>query len=361
MGGSSSSAKNANARLGALRIHLDNSEVASGDTVRGTIGLVVNEQINLDTINIEFSGDMEVHFTEDNLKVGKQRIPQSHSDRKVIVCFSRPLYTWPDRVILPGQYTLPFALTVPAGIPSSLHWTHARRMHDRLLPDAETSARVTYKLSVWLMPGIQDSVIVGIRQREGLPSYETSFERNSSITSWCSNKGSISYALQINRGAYFIGDEVVIRMSLNLSQSQIRPTQFRAELNYRMHLQTNFHSDITGGTMDTNTAAVDARTDVQELELRLRLQPDRCGTLSTLQSDMIKCEFYVVVVPMNESCCVCYENLSSEMKIVVNSKLPYQAPPLPPPDWSPVQLEGCNVEFNARDSRTAPSAPPPDS
>jgi hypothetical protein len=195
------------------------------------------------------------------------------------------------------------------------------------------------------MSGIQDSVIVGIHQREGLPSYETYFERNSSITSWCSNKGSISYTLQLNKGTYFIGDVVVIRMSLN--QSQIRPTQFRAELHYRMHLQTAFHSHITSGTMDTNTAAVDARTDVQELELRLRLQPENGGTLSTLQSNMIKCDFYVVVVPINESCCVCYRNLSSEMKIVVNSKLPYRAPPLPPPDWNPVQLEGCNVGFSA--------------
>jgi hypothetical protein len=92
MGGSSSSVRHANAHLGALRIHLDNSEVASGHVVRGTIGLVVYEQINVGTtLNIESSGDMEVHFfTED--RDTTQRIPLRRSHHKSL-CVSAGLCT----------------------------------------------------------------------------------------------------------------------------------------------------------------------------------------------------------------------------------------------------------------------------
>jgi hypothetical protein len=357
MGGGDSKL-NPNSHLGSLRIQLDNHEVVSGGELRGTIGLLVNEQISLDTLHIEFTGEQAVHFTGVGMKVGRQSLPISHDDNKVIACFSKPLFVWPDRVINPGQYTLPFSLKIPEGIPSTLNWSVMKHIRNSLLPDSETTAKVNYKVAVWLMPGIQDQVSIAVHQREGLPSYETSFDRRSEVTYWCSSKGTISLNMKLDKGTYFVGEDVRVAMTLDTTQAQIKPIGFSAELRYRMHLQTTFGSDITSGIIDTTSTTVDSKAGAQDLILCLRLNPDRCGTLSTLQSDMIKCEFFIVVNPLNDSCCVCYDDISSDMKIVVNARIPHPPAPVPPPGWAPTELQVSKVEYGHQDSKAAPLAPP---
>mmetsp|Transcript_23575 Transcript_23575/g.41786 ORF Transcript_23575/g.41786 Transcript_23575/m.41786 type:complete len:359 (-) Transcript_23575:477-1553(-) len=356
MGGSSS--RLGDSHKGALRIHLEAHEASSGEVLEGHIGLAVSEEISVSTLMIEFYGDMQCKFTEDSTRIANTRIPITHEDHKIIACFSKPLYVWPEGVIRPGQYLLPFSLRIPSDLPSSMNWTHTHRLRNRLLPDTTTFGRVNYRLSAWLLPGIQDTVTLGLHSRAELLNYPLRTEKLSDVSYWCSNKGKVGYSLEVNKASYFVGDDIYIRMTLDNSQAQMKPESFKATLRYRMHLSTTWSSDITAGILDTYVVNVDQATPKQDLALNLRLHSDRVGSLSTLHSHMIKCEFFVVVEPCNDSGCICYDDLSTELKIVVNSKLPPQLKPVPPPGWEPAQLELKSLTFAPGDEKPNPTAPP---
>lgn len=356
MGGSSSST-NPNAHLGALRIQLENYEACSGEEIVGTVGLLVHEPIKADALHIEFSGDMEVRYTEDSTKVGRMRIPISHHEHKDIICFNKPLNVWPDHVIPVGQYSLPFRLKLPFDIPSSMNWVHVKRMRSSLLSDTESMARVTYKLTVWALPGIQDTVNIGVHQAAGLSTYETTLQKSSEVSHWCSSKGKVNVDLQINKATYFLGEDIDLRMSLDLTQSKIRPESFRAVLRYRMKLSTYISSDTTVGTIDTSSAVVDPKAVEQVLVFKLKLHADHAGTISTLHSELINCDFFIVIEPVHDSWCVCYDDLSMEMKVAVNSRLPAQTQPVPPSNWQPAEIQGAVVVFNQSDVKPGPTAP----
>jgi hypothetical protein len=356
MGGSAS---NPNSNLGVLRINLDTYEVSSGDYLYGTLGLIVYDNINTNCFNIEFFGETEVSFTrlstttEDDKRTTQ---PETYTERRVVSCYSKAVYAWPDRIIRPGQYVLPFSVRVPSGIPSSLNWSKRQVLEGRVLPD--TVARVVYKVSAWVIPGIQDTVGVGVHQRDHLPSYKTSLEVHSNVSKWCSSKGSVNMVLSLNKEAYYIGDDIHARLMLDTSQAQIKPAQFKAELWCRLHLEVSYNTDTSSELIDTCAATLSDSTDSQELFLHLRLLPDRLGSLSTLKSDLIRCEFFIAVYPVSSGCCVCFRDMSCEMKIAVYSRILPHTVPVPPSNWSPNILEASRIEFNELDSRSVPSAPP---
>mmetsp|Transcript_21639 Transcript_21639/g.39555 ORF Transcript_21639/g.39555 Transcript_21639/m.39555 type:complete len:348 (-) Transcript_21639:57-1100(-) len=332
---------------GDLRLLIENPEVTPGDEIIGTVGLQVREVIGVDTLHIEFIGEIESEFTETSTDGDGTTNERNYREHMYIINYKCPLYVWPDRAVQPGQYSLPFQLKVPLGLPSSLNWAQG-----------STKARVNYKVTCWLIPGIQDTINIGVQQRENLLNQSLKLFRSAAMRYCCFSKGSISYSLELNKGSFFTGEDVVLSINLDCSQAKTRPPFLRGYLHYRILLTAQGHRKYIGGKVDTNRVAVDRVANVQTLTLVLKLQPDRVNTLSSLNTGLIKSDFFVFIEPVNPSSCLSYDQFNFEMPLVVNSKLQFQPPPIPPPNWSPNLLMRSTIDFGERDISPRPSAPP---
>jgi len=339
---SSQPTSQAKPHLGSLKVYLETPEVAPGDVVIGAIGLQLNEAIGANSLCIEFVGEIASEFTERSRNSDGTTDETTYREHRYITSYRCPIYEWPNGV-QPGQYLLPFELKVPFGLPSSFYFTRF-----------SATARLSYKITCWLIPGIQDTVNLGIYQREAVMYQSLKLRHSANLTHCCFSKGTISYSLELNKGSYFIGEDVELRINLDLTQARRWPTYLQGHIYFRVRLEAQGRSDVFAGKVASSRVAVNQVENVQTLTMLFRLHLEKFEQVATLSTDLIKCNFYAFIEPSQTSF-ETYSQFSFDLPLIVNSRIAFQPPPVPPSNWNPSHLNRRSIEFSDRNLVPGPS------
>mmetsp|Transcript_16005 Transcript_16005/g.29311 ORF Transcript_16005/g.29311 Transcript_16005/m.29311 type:complete len:345 (-) Transcript_16005:1205-2239(-) len=342
MGGSKSKSDVKN--FGEMQVFLENNVVSSGEDLIGTVGLLVTQTVQQDTIYLEFFGESEVEWYI-SVSDGDNSSTEKIEGKWTQICYKTPLFVWPDRVITPGQYNLPFIVKIPPGLPSSLSWSYR-----------SVKAKISYKLSVWIIPGVQDSIEVTVHQKEGLPIHEPRFSRSANVSLLCFGRGQGINTAALSRTAYYVGEKVTVTVNYDFTNSKSRPHSYDVQLKYHLTLFDPTGVRMTHGrTLDSSRGIC---ADPQgTLVFELKTKDESIAKLSTVHTKNIVCEFFVVVTP-RFNCCVCAGGLSSEIRFIMTSKHSTLVLNMPPENWEPTVFKHAILDINEIDATAIPSAPP---
>jgi hypothetical protein len=324
MGGSQTVNHQGDESQAVIRVSLDSYEVGTGDDLHGTVGLLVKERLDLDTVHLEFYGETYVEWwvTHSTGKTSVTRTKISACEPTVEI--KALLFVWPDGVINPGQYSLPFIVKVPDGLPSSLNWVHN-----------DWKASITYTVSVYLTDAIRDSTEVALHQRLGLPQHELTVKRSSEVRVWCASKGQATNSAEISRPAYFVGEAIDLILKYDFSECKAGAHAYKIELKYKIRLFNGGHSrESHTGTLSTAKASCPNRAGTIEFAMQTS---EGSSKLTTVLSKLVTMEFFFVITPQFR-CCVCAGDLSCELMVLLSSRHTPGNSIVPPDDWNPMVL-----------------------
>jgi hypothetical protein len=328
MGGSQSTPGAVFDARAGIKVVLENTIISSGDDIRGTVGLLVYQMLEYNTLHLELFGqsqlDWEIAESRGhgrNARTRRRRISGSEAH----INFKTPIFVWPDRCIPPGQYNLPFTMKVPEGLPSSIQY-------DKL----DASVKVCYFVGASISEGIRDTADFIVHQRLGLPLYETSMLRSADVQFWCFGQGRATTSVELSSRAYFLGDTVQLTLKYDFSNCKRSAHSFHVNLRYnlRMFIPPH-HYRVDAGNLATAVAKCEAKQGVIEFAMKTAEMGNK---ISTLLSSSINCEFFLVISP-KFGCCVCAGDLSCQMMVVMSSKFPHVITVASPPNWNPVVLQ----------------------
>ena len=138
---------------GYLMLQVDQPFVYSGGEIKGNAFLQLDQPFPAVQLSLKIKGKEKVHWTEHKTRTvrdGEGKTKTEHytvhrSDERKVIETLHPLFMFPSRAALPGQYTFPFSTVMPGACPSSLYY---RGPHS-------SRASVKYSIRVILEPGYE--------------------------------------------------------------------------------------------------------------------------------------------------------------------------------------------------------------
>lgn len=332
-----------------IQVLIESNVVSSGEDLIGTIGLLVTERIDYDAVFLELLGHFEIEWVVIQY-VGKKK--KRRLSRKVIklswphIAYKTKLFVWPDLVIMPGQYNLPFSIRIPSGLPSSFSWTNR-----------QAKARIFYTLGVSVMPEVEDSIEFTVHQKEGLPMYDRKVQRIANVKRLCFTRGEGKSTATLDKQTYFLGETIFLTVNYDFSRCLSKPHSYVIQLKYVINLYDGGSNRMNySGTLDSITKP--CQDDTGSLEFGLVPHGEGIEKLATVISQCIRCEFFLVVTP-KFGCCVCGSALSTEVRLIMTSKDSTLALYTAPENWNPLVMKPTALDLSEIEATMhEPTAPP---
>ena len=360
------------ARFGSLFIQTDKSTYFGGDTVTGKVYLNLLMPFQGNQLFLKLRGKEFCAFTqtqqqsytenENGVQVTKQRdVDVPYDETRDIIKLKVPMYTWP--VLLPGQYTIPFAFMLPNDLPSSFHQEGHKHVGD-----------ISYVLSAMLAPFTKGQTKLKYRQtfvvRQPIKSAMQGVgnEIRTNLTACCSGKGSNVLKAKFEKNYYAPGEIAQVIMQLDNTQSQLRNVSMIFALKQRLTLKakgkdfSKVASKVSrtldgvpaGGASDSNFISVNLPTfqggdytvikTLNLLEYLKSLKDNDDVLNSATKGKLITSEYFLEVSCPMDGCCAPTPSISCPIEIYYPEIQLYQ-PPVPS-GWAPQEISCVNVSFS---------------
>ena len=122
---------------------------APGEIATGNVYISLAQPFPGTQLVLEISGKENVKWTVQKNK-GENSYSETVKDKANIFEYTYPIYNVLGPVFPVGQYTFPFNIHLPPGIPSSCNYANST--------SARAKAKVTYKIKAMLQPRDRDSM-----------------------------------------------------------------------------------------------------------------------------------------------------------------------------------------------------------
>mmetsp|Transcript_88328 Transcript_88328/g.285934 ORF Transcript_88328/g.285934 Transcript_88328/m.285934 type:complete len:414 (-) Transcript_88328:118-1359(-) len=367
-----------NSSSGSCFVQLQQISFSPGDVITGTLHVCINTPVQVSEVQIKVTACEKTHWQEKRMRSetqtvnGEQRTVQreeivnhwgSHEFFKV----RTPLYR-PGGMMAVGQYSFPFQVQLPLGLPGSFS---LRGYHFGTHFDCKCVYKIkgVCQVSGFLKSDIKHTQYIQVIERPPPIVGQVAQETTQVNVCCCFNRGQFHISMRSDKNSYCAnaGEMVqVIAEMDNMTDKDVRCT--KVELRRRLVLRSsgarNFMREdtVARGTFPGLAAGESVRGDNARwmpLQLDYGLEPQCLGVL-------IRCAYYLRVsadVP-------CANDPDVRVPICIYAPVPppqaWQAPTAPA-GWSPQLMPAVNVSLPvvptppAADeffSEFQPSAPP---
>ena len=109
-----------------------------GTPVTGTIYMRITKPVEAKYVELEIKGKEKVSFI---VRIGDNNVKKK--DRRQVIHYSQPSFTFTEPILHPGDYVIPFSFPLPVGIPSSIFY---HNHHAAGRPKAKVKYHIKAKL-----------------------------------------------------------------------------------------------------------------------------------------------------------------------------------------------------------------------
>lgn len=357
---------------GALHLDVETRNLQSGQVVQGMVYLVVTQPTPAHDLVIYFKGKEKTKWSirrkERSLLTGRDEyVTYSYSGHQDIVKQRFVIFVFTASVLQPGQYSFPFSVQTPAGLPNTFSY---KPHYNAILDPGPTVATIAYKLVAKVEGGEanvkKSSIHLNLTRPVTEVSAAVSGSTNARISTWCClSKGSVKVSADFDKNMFVPGDTATISIDVNNEESQLAGTELHATLtrvvrlrdqNGRQHVITNSVNKVS-----LREAIAPGKGLMSSTKRTLQLAIPRDETMEsagTVAGRLIECEYFLSGEVEMDGCCMCCGDtprVSKAMVLYPAAMMKVALPP-PPADWNPQAM--ARQDFVVAYQGPAPSAPP---
>jgi len=237
--------------FGGLHIDVDSHNIMSGDTLKGTIYLLVKQQSVGSYLQLLLKGSEKTEWSirrKERDFLGNQRhVTHTYKGKSRILRQKFDIFKFETGTLQPGQYNFPFEVVTPADLLSSFTYTPP---HVPLLDAGPTRALLCYKLVAKI-----DNPQAHIDKAESVihvtkPMTDTvagvSEEVEANISTWCCfKKGTVRVHADFNKTAFLPGEAAVVTVQVNNEGSKLATQGVAVSLSRTIRIRDNSAHALT--------------------------------------------------------------------------------------------------------------------
>jgi hypothetical protein len=360
--------------IGSIFVQTDKSAYMGGETVTGKLYLNLLTQYPGNMIFLKLKGKEFCAFTqtesksytemENGVQVTKHKdVDIPYDETREVIKMIVPVLGW--ALLLPGQYTIPFAFMLPADLPSTFHQEGNKYIGD-----------ISYQLE-----GIIDTNTKGqkrikhkqafvVRQPIKSAMQGVGNEVKTELKACCSSQGHVTLKTKFEKNYYAPGETAQVIMQLDNSQGKANCESMNLSLKQNLTLKAKgkdktetyikVERKITegcppaGGVSDSNFIALNLPpfkpetwtpiTTINLLDYLKSLKANPGVLCSATKGKFITSEYYLEVsCPMN-GCCLNTPSNSCPIEIYYPDIT--LTIPTPPPGWAPQEMGIVNLSMS---------------
>ena len=317
--------------VGHLHVHLDTRNFQAGELVQGTIHLKLYATVQAQVLLLLFDGKEHTKFMRDD---SEQEFLTSYH----LINQRFPLFIFPEGYLLSGDYSFPFAFTLPPSLPGSFH-----------LEEDEAEGYIRYHITATVEGSytfIESSKVwIHVNQLMTNPIYSVSNDSDSYLQpACCRNKGTVSIKVCFSKNAFVPGETMRLGIEINNSQSQLDVLGYRVTLLRKIRLKSDTRhwmrqEEVGFWNMSLRVPKGEALLGEQSRHQKL-LFPKQSSTLGhspSVHSSYIDCTYSLKVHLNMATGLLCGVDTPEieQLIIVYPTQLPPHLPPMMPADWAP--------------------------
>jgi len=331
-------------------MQLDRPYVVAGQMLSGTIYLNITSQEGFQSkgIYLQLEGNEMARFEEeitDNFDrdgdgdTMEKRIVVRHTKNEFID-MKIPIHQFRE-LLMPGQYSYPFNIMIPMGLPATFYESDKRHGRDY-------SARVSYKLqcecdsSGFLSRDIEYEVPI-VMLECALSSIEQPVVEHTEGVMFCCciPKGDVTIKASFDKNAYMPGENAYIVVDVN-NESESNVDEINAKLMRSLRLRADgqdmSHTEVMREITIPGVPPGEKREDLRvalPMTYEQKWGRDFDQVKPGVNSRHITCNYYITIeasVPMAP-------DIQLHLPITIYNAAPEYAVPEAPPGWSPMDNE----------------------
>ncbi|CAI2370718.1 unnamed protein product [Moneuplotes crassus] len=218
---------------GHIYLETDENHAVSGQELNGRVHLYLTQPFPAASLDIVMKGIEAVKWVSGEGTENKRK----HEKINTLTDTRQIIYSFPQSIAMPGQYTFPFRILIPAGLPCSLMFAGTRR----------SRAMVNYSLFAILKPEENTTLEemkykTDISMREPIENIRTDFDSciESKINSWFGLRkhGEVKLKLKFDKDFYLSNEMVVVQCDIDNSQCKIPIKKIKMSLKQVIKLKS---------------------------------------------------------------------------------------------------------------------------
>ena len=333
-------------KYGALKVVLEQYVFNPGEPIRGTINVIINEQMPPSSLFIHFKGAEEVQWSE---RRGKHTY---HYYNKVVISKTKyQIMSW-DVPLPPGSFAVPFVFVLPPNLPGSFCYINY-----------STLLSLVYKVYARLKTSdakLRDKVNVGILNEVPLmrPIEGPTIAK---LVAWCcKKKGQVKLNVRWINDKFSAGVPIQCILDVDNSESLAKVKGITATAYCIIFAQANnyyrrpfkivmFKStyliEIPPGGKKEGDEGQPFAFDLNESTHKIDLT-----NVHTMKGTILDCTFYLdFELELNISCLCCGDKPLISNIFFVRPQLKVEAPQIASPqDWNPQMFNPVAIAYDPR-------------
>lgn len=320
-------------------IHTDKQQYYSGETVTGQVMLAVPSSLSLDSLNVKITGFEQAEFNYTVTKTVPAPTRENPSATRMVTevrrasqtnsFFKRKYVLYAAKsTLFGGNFCFPFQFRLDQNLPGTFS------LSSRSSSDA--SAKVYYEVRAEVaVPGFFEpnlkhyqEILVCQPLQQQLMSSDTYKETNVTFLC-CIPKGTVSLAATIDKNAYVPGEQVMLSLIVDNSQSKVNLEDFSFKLVRSIVLSAQGQTHYESATVVKTKCGGVAKGERAERRMAVQLPP---RTEPSTNSKLVKCSYSLSVelhVPWSPNV-----KVSQPVQVYAAPLPTYSAVLALPPDWN---------------------------
>lgn len=335
-------------KYGAIRIVLDKYVYISGESIRGSINVQVNEPIPPCRIQFGFKGVEEVKWSETR-GAGKHR-RTVHFYNKFLISRSKYIIMSWNTPLQPGSFSIPIVFVTPQGLPGSFQFLGHRGIF-----------LVVYKLYIRLF-----SDNIKLKDKQGVGIYnDIPINRiyqgpvTANLIAWCClNKGQVILDLQYKNDTYSLGNPIQCALNIDNSNSKAKVKSITAHVyfvtiptsggGFTRHFPTTVFKSTYQISVEKGEKLVGDKASEFSFSLDDASKQIDFMSVHTMKGNILECNFYLEFeLNMNIHCLCCGDYPKITSSIYVRPQANFAAPLIvKPANWQPQMYEPVQLYYN---------------
>jgi len=342
----------------SIYMELDRQYVVSGQMLSGNIYLNITSPNGFQSkgIFLQLEGDEMVRFEEEVTVTDTQDVDGDgqmserktvvRSDKREFIDMKIPIHVFHE-LLMPGQYTYPFNVMIPAGLPGTFFESDTKSR------GREYRCQVRYKLqcecdsSGFLSRDIEYEKPI-VMLENALSGIEQPVVEHTATVMFCCcvPKGDVHIKATFDKNAYRPGENAYIVVNVT-NESESNVDEINAKLMRRLIMRADGnqmnHTELMRQVTIPGVPAGETREDMRvalPITYENRRGDDYDEVRPGVNSRMINCNYYIEVecsVPMAP-------DISLHLPVTIYAAAPEYIQPDAPPGWSPEPYEMATID-----------------
>ncbi|CAI2371244.1 unnamed protein product [Moneuplotes crassus] len=224
---------------GDIYLQLDQPYVMSGATLTGNVHINLSQPYPARSLEIGIKGKEKVKWVR-RRRNGKNRSAQRISKSDILIFQIFEIYRFDNGVALPGQYTIPFNLIIPGGLPSSVFYSG--RSNSKAVIDYSIKAMIRQPESTRAKEMSFKSSIIVKEIPYAHENISQSIEANIMSNCGCTNNGPVKCRFRFPKNSYAINEVVTVQCSIDNSQCNMPIQNIRIKIKQYVNLRSDWHT-----------------------------------------------------------------------------------------------------------------------